>query len=152
MALPGPCPRWSFVSSPLHCWDRTAISTAAGGWGLLPLPAHQPRTWVTGRSWGASTGLPKTIMLLPFTFLSLSPSPCNTWESSRALPLFEGGQRWTQSCSLPPLQQQERGLTGLRSCRRRIARTEKNRIAGKGQMWASIVHFLMSDAFNRCWH
>lgn len=150
MVPPGPCPLLIIceLSSPLLGQNDPSPPLQEAGASFPYQPTSLMCEWEMGRSWVDSTWLLRTIMLFPFSSLSLSLSLCNAWESSHVLPLFEGGQRRTQSCNLPPLQQQEKGLTSLR---RRITRTERNRIAGKGQMWALIIHFLMSDAFNHCW-
>lgn len=110
-------PTWTMPSSDhLGALLSTAgtehpMPTTARGWGFLLLPAHQPRVWMrNGKKLGGGVGSggwhSAAQNSCALSFLSL----CNTWESSHALPLSEGGQRWTQSSNLLPLQQQDRGI------------------------------------------
>lgn len=136
-------PTWTVPSSHV-CWEQRALLCPAGTGQLTSSPPLQeaggsfpyqplqpPRLWMRNRKLGEPHSAAQTNCALSFLI------PSATLESPHT---FEEGWRWTQSSNLPPLQQQERGCTSLRSFSKRRAGAERNRTAGKGQMWAMIIH------------
>lgn len=95
-------PAWTMLSSD-YLWallsttgTEQPISTTPGGQELLPQPTAQ-----VNEKWEEVGGTSLSCSGQLCSFLSLSLR--NTWESSYALPLFEGGWRRTQRSNLPPL-------------------------------------------------
>lgn len=65
----------------------------------LSLEAHQLHMWEMGKGLGGWCSAAQHSCALSFLF-SFPFSSCNTWESSHALPLFEGGRRWSHSSNV----------------------------------------------------